>query len=298
MQTQYGNILRLTPSGESPLLLPANSHKQLVVIDFEYASANTPGLEFANHFSEWCYNYHDSVAPHACNTSAYPTPEEQRRFVRSYVNHRPQFNPRASATPKTSAAASPGLSSISSFMLDSRTPGGLASIGDGATYKEEEEKRIQDAEKKVEALVNEARMWRIANSAQWVAWGIVQAKVPELDDVLDSNSDQPAASITASDIATASSDSLDNEAKAKKENKEHDKRPEGIIAEALLRGETVSDAMAEEKDAHVEEEEEFDYLAYAQERAMFFWGDCVELGLVKLEELPPMLKKGIKIVPY
>ena len=49
-QTQYGNLLRLEPSGESPLLLPANEHKQLVVIDFEYASANLPGLEFANHF--------------------------------------------------------------------------------------------------------------------------------------------------------------------------------------------------------------------------------------------------------
>lgn len=49
-QTQYGNLLRLEPSEESPLLLPANEHKQLVVIDFEYASANTPGFEFANHF--------------------------------------------------------------------------------------------------------------------------------------------------------------------------------------------------------------------------------------------------------
>ena len=36
--------------GESPLLLPMNEHKQLVVIDFEYANANVPGHEFANHF--------------------------------------------------------------------------------------------------------------------------------------------------------------------------------------------------------------------------------------------------------
>jgi choline kinase len=49
-QTQYGNILRMMPEGESPLLLPANQHKQLVVIDFEYSNANVPGLEFANHF--------------------------------------------------------------------------------------------------------------------------------------------------------------------------------------------------------------------------------------------------------
>ena len=49
-QTQYGNVLRLEPSGTSPLLQPANEHRQLVVIDFEYASANVPALEFANHF--------------------------------------------------------------------------------------------------------------------------------------------------------------------------------------------------------------------------------------------------------
>ena len=49
-QTQYGNLLRMEPSHESPLLRPENVHKQLVVIDFEYASANTPGHEFANHF--------------------------------------------------------------------------------------------------------------------------------------------------------------------------------------------------------------------------------------------------------
>jgi len=51
VQTQYGNLLRLMPDDQaSPLLIPANEHKRLVVIDFEYANANTPGLEFANHF--------------------------------------------------------------------------------------------------------------------------------------------------------------------------------------------------------------------------------------------------------
>ncbi len=89
MQAQYGNILRLVPESESPLLLPTNEHKRLVVIDFEYANANVPGLEFANHFvrqrsahrtfadkskSEWCYNYHDTKRPYACRVSKYPTP--------------------------------------------------------------------------------------------------------------------------------------------------------------------------------------------------------------------------------
>lgn len=31
-------------------MLPANAHRRLQVIDFEYASANTRAFEFANHF--------------------------------------------------------------------------------------------------------------------------------------------------------------------------------------------------------------------------------------------------------
>lgn len=61
-QTQYGNILRMTPSGESPLLTAANQHKQLQVIDFEYANANMVGLEFANHFVRTSHNIHKLVA--------------------------------------------------------------------------------------------------------------------------------------------------------------------------------------------------------------------------------------------
>ena len=42
--------------------------------------------------------------------------------------------------------------------------------------------------------------------------------------------------------------------------------------------------------------DDFDYLKYSQDRAMFFWGDMVELGLVKLEELPETLRTNLKIV--
>ena len=45
-----------------------------------------------------------------------------------------------------------------------------------------------------------------------------------------------------------------------------------------------------------EEGEEFDYLAYAQDRAMFFWGDMVNLGLVRREELPEELVRRLKVV--
>jgi choline kinase len=43
-------------------------------------------------------------------------------------------------------------------------------------------------------------------------------------------------------------------------------------------------------------EEEFDYLAYARDRAMFFWGDALSLGLVDEKELPEDVKSSVKRV--
>lgn len=235
------------------------------MIDFEYASANTPGLEFANHFTEWCYNYHDANKPWACSTDKYPTIEEQRRFVRSYVNHRPQFNPRASATPKLGAMDGLAKGSISEFLLDSRTPGGSAAVEN--SYAEEEARRELDCERQVTELLKETRIWRVANSAQWVAWGIVQAQIPELASQETPTGDSTEPSSTTEDGTETSEKQPENEKGA-----------------------------AEEPPA--EDEEEFDYLAYAQDRAFFFWGDVVGLGLVKKEELPEKLRDRLKIVPY
>ncbi|KAG8407391.1 hypothetical protein J3458_020869 [Metarhizium acridum] len=250
--TQYGNILRIKPDDEkSPLLQPANKHKQLVVIDFEYAGANLPGLEFANHFTEWTYNYHDPVTSHACNHERYPTPEEQRRFIKAYVDHRPQFAV-ASSTPRVkpqdiklqdSGPPTPSLnptastSSIVDFMLDARVPPGGWSAAERA--------REEQSDLNVRQLLEETRLWRPACSAFWIAWGIVQAKVPGLD-----------------------------------ANNEPVSEEEAVKAEQELGP------------------DEFDYLSYAQSRAFFFWGDCVQMGLVKPEELPEKLRSKLKIIDY
>lgn len=274
-QTQYGNLLRLRPTTESPLLLPANTHKQLVVIDFEYASANTPGLEFANHFTEWCYNYHDTVKAYSCNTKAFPTPEEQRRFIRAYLNHRPQFVASASSTPRVMPSLGPGGGAgISAFMLDSRNPGGPTG------YAEEEEKRVKELERKVDEMMMEARLWRIANSAQWVAWGIVQANVPELDE-FDSASSAAASPTSHGDFPPHASPQQEEQGETH------------TTAEAVAETNTSEGA-----ESPAQEDDEFDYLAYAQERAMFFWGDCVSLGLVGLKDLPENVQKAIKVVGY
>lgn len=116
--------------------------------------------------------------------------------------------------------------------------------------------------------MQEIRLWRIGNSAQWVAWGIVQAKVEEMDD------DGPLE---------------DQEGKNQGTTLESD--PPTNLEQRV---EEQEGGEGEGED----EEEEFDYLAYAQERALFFWGDVLQLGLVTKEDLPAELLSKIKIVRY
>lgn len=281
--TQYGNILRMVPSGESPLLLPANTHKQLVVIDFEYANANMRGLEFANHFTEWCYNYHDKRKPYGLSSNRYPTPEEQDRFVRAYVRHRPQYNVSTPTMVGMTPPLEPGTpgaqpwrrptSSVTDFMLDARNPYAPSPTSQQVS-QEDSEKADEDAE--IARLLHETRLWRLANTAQWVAWGIVQAKVPGMPDFSDAADANPLES-----IEDAGREDLGERAEEYRE---------------LARLETA--ASEKKPDTEEDHEEEFDYLGYAQHRAMFFWGDALQIGLVKAEELPQELMEKVKSVPY
>ena len=256
------------------MLLPANEHKQLIVIDFEYASANIPGLEFANHFTEWCYDYH-SPKPYALNAHRYPTPEEQHRFLKAYVQHRPPIQTRPSISPLPGDTHGPS-GSISTFMLDSRAP--MAQV-------EEEKRQDEVVENEVKKLVSETRLWRIANSAQWVAWGIVQAKVPAMDEALEAQK----TSTTKSEVTIVRSPQIHPGSDPfSPEVGRHAQDAQG------KRPESREDA----PDEGLEEEEEFDYLGYAQERAMFFWGDVLQLGIAKREELPEELLDKVKVVEY
>lgn len=169
-------------------------------------------------------------------------------------------------TPSTTPLASPNngptpTSSIVEFMLDARVPPG--------GWKEEEQRAAELNEKKISELAREAMLWRAINSAQWVAWGIVQAKIEGYCESGDLPNQDPAAAAATSGEPPAS--------------------PVG--SEGTVTEETVAAGSGEE-------EEGFDYLSYAHERALFFWGDCIQMGLVKLEDLPTELRERVKIVKY
>ncbi|KAF2034094.1 kinase-like protein [Setomelanomma holmii] len=300
--TQYGNILRMVPEGESPLLLPANKHKQLVVIDFEYANANLPGLEFANHFTEWTYNYHDPDYSWKCNHKYYPSLEEQHRFIHAYLLHTPSYRaPGASAsnpsTPNlgplptsgstTALAATAAPNTITEFMLDSRAP-------PGEKYSEQEAQRERQTEEEARRLMAETKLWRLANSAMWVAWGIVQAHVPGLPDF---DAEEKRAQSNANETA-AELESATTEMRAEAEAEE--KKKQGTVSqEKADEKDDVKTTTEQETDIFKsQEEEEFDYLAYAQDRAMFLWGDAIRMGMIKAEELPVEVQQKVKMVEY
>ena len=300
--TQYGNLMRLTPSGESPLLQPSNHHKQLVVIDFEYAGQNTAGLEFANHFTEWCYNYHHPEVPWACHAQKYPNQEEQRRFIRAYLMHRPQFNPDVSSTPRTMEGRE--KTNIPDFMLDARAVPGQVS-----DYDAEETAREARQEEDMKCLMHETKLWRLANTAQWVAWGIVQAQIPELDEPSKKEMVRGMLEKVVEGVQSAmpgrrhevTSDPLSEEDKKHQEDAAAD-RPEGRAQEqAHHEGDPMKSGSGSGHTSggeEPEETEEFDYLAYAQDRAMFFWGDALQMGLVKEEDFDKDVLPRIKKITY
>jgi choline kinase len=78
---QYGNLLRLNNGSEG-----FEEHRQIIVVDFEYAAPNPAAFDIANHFIEWTADYHCSTS-HLLTASRYPTLEERRNFYGSYIQH-------------------------------------------------------------------------------------------------------------------------------------------------------------------------------------------------------------------
>ena len=115
-----------------------------------------------------------------------------------------------------------------------------------------------DPDIEVDRLLHETRLWRAANSAQWVAWGIVQARVPGLESTEDNGDYSPSTPTSRDTPPTTTAFPL-----------------EGAFEEVEKEIETNEEEQ--------ESEEHFYYLAYAQDRALFFWADCVMMGLVDLE---------------
>jgi choline kinase len=169
-------------------------------------------------------------------------------------------------------------------MLDSRAP-------PNEKYSEQEAQRERQTEEETRRLMAETKLWRLANSAMWVAWGIVQAQVPGLPD-FDAEEKRANANGSAAELDSATAEIR---AEAAAEDK---KEPGSVNSE---KADKAGDAKTEAEDTDIfksQDEEEFDYLAYAQDRAMFLWGDAIRMGMVKAEELPEEVRQRVRMVEY
>jgi choline kinase len=199
----------------------------------------------------------------------------------------PHLGPLPTSGSTTALAATAAPNTISAFMLDSRAP-------PAEKYSEQEAQRERQTEEEARRLMAETKLWRLANSAMWVAWGIVQAHVPGLPDY-DAEAKRGNANEAAAELESATA-GMRTETAAEEEVEKNS----GIVSQE--KGNTAVDANATaEQDTDIfksQDEEEFDYLAYAQDRAMFLWGDAIRLGMVKAEELPESVRQRIKMVEY
>lgn len=151
------------------------------------------------------------------------------------------------------------------------TPLDLDEGSEGPNLQQMEKTAEEELDAEVRYLMRQTRLWRVMNSAQWVAWGIVQAKAPGMEEGI--------AEMTASKTG------------APQENGQPDHSQ-------TLNGNGNEEAKSPPADDG--EEDGFDYLAYAQDRAMFFWSDLLSLGLVNPAELPAPMAEHIRsrVVDY
>ncbi|KAK4049420.1 hypothetical protein OIV83_004153 [Microbotryomycetes sp. JL201] len=257
--TQYGNLLLLTPKDtvqeqELERNLQA-AHQRIIVVDFEYASANPRGFDIANHFIEWQADYHHPTLSHALQGS-YPDPIERARFLRAYVG------------------CDQGLDTATDPVIDVRSG-----------YQEDP---------RVVRLDQEVFVWTPASHAMWAVWGIVQAKEDLLNQVENwkdmcrkrahgrSDIDDVSKGVQSIDIGrsngspkltrTRSGDIVVHE----NSGQDLSTTPNGSTIAT-----TMSDLVEREKDLDLFEQEpvvDFDYLSYALGRMQLFRRDAAKLG--------------------
>jgi choline kinase len=171
-------------------------------------------------------------------------------------------------------------------MLDSRAP-------PGEKYQEQEAAAERQTEEETRRLLAETKLWRLANSAMWVAWGIVQAHVPGMPD-FDAEEKKKKNGNPSEGAAL-----LDNATSEVREEAEAEEKGDGIVSNE--KAEQRATNSPQEQDADLfkpQDEEEFDYLSYANDRAMFVWGDAIRMGIVRQEELPESLRERMTAVEY
>ncbi|KAJ2827749.1 hypothetical protein IWW50_001738, partial [Coemansia erecta] len=143
---QYGNILKLRATGE------------LVVVDFEYAGYNYRAFDIANHFCEWMADYHHPQTPHLLDERAYPSADQQRAFLRTYIRTKAFLDANMRADADIVESDNAGDDELRAVNLS--------------------EERLHT---EVDLMEKEIRPFVPASHLHWGVWGLLQAASSEID---------------------------------------------------------------------------------------------------------------------
>lgn len=236
---------------------------RLTVIDFEYAGANLPAYDIANHFSEWMYDYHDAERSCVTDESRFPTRAERINLLNSYVKYVPGAN-------------TPSLGPMNKLNLRSPKLG-------PKTGPHTVEMSPQDLPPRVARLYNETIMWRGACSLFWALWGILskgaiveKKTAPGKTREFGPNGDEYTFRELADDEMCESSGAA------------------GVTGAATPAGTTIEEDadLAPGQDSSIDDD--FNHLAYSNGKIALALGDLLQFGLLALDEIPPHLQAGIK----
>ncbi len=264
--TQYGNLMKIRPPSGSPLIAAKHSHRQLVVIDFEYSGANMPGYDIANHFNEWMSDYHSEENQHDIHIDKFPTIDEQISWIKGYVLEGTNVR---------------DLKEFENFSLDSPAP--ISSNQDNYKFASD---NLTEIKKEIKRIYLETLFWRPINHIQWCLWGIIQAiDNHKIDDVMDT--DRYIVSTDANgDLNESSSSEIKN--KNEKSNINLTTLNNGNINDLSTKLHDLSLTQTNSLDDEIEIEEEsisdFDYINYSKQKCQLFWSDLINLGFKNAKE--------------
>ena len=164
---QYGNLLRLKHPNRNIKKL-TQAHRELVVIDFEYAGPNMRAFDLANHFCEWMPNYH-AEPTYSLDKKQFPSHEKVQQFLEAYVEHghliRSSSIGGAWGDMKQLSSSEDSAKSFASRLID-RIP-----------LQEKDPVRFSKVvAEEVDILHQQVLDWRPSSHAMWCAWGVMMSE--------------------------------------------------------------------------------------------------------------------------
>jgi choline kinase len=128
-------------------------------------------------------------------------------------------------------------------------------------------------------------------------WGVQRAKIPDLPDFDDPTQSAAVAAGPTLNISMSSGTlPLVQSPIAEEDGLELETSDAKIAAQPTDKTATTDTSGDTQSKEEGEDEDEFDYLGYSYDRAMFFWGDAVSLGLIKKHELPEEVQRNMRVV--